>query len=92
MKLQHAAGFAVVAWYLMLPPPAPFGTRLTFEPQSEWKILDQFVSESECRQMLAKLIERMPDTAIDTAQCVPSNDPYLTPEPEPKVVGDRSGG
>ena len=79
MRLQHVAGIAVVAWYLMLPPPASSRQRLINEPLSEWKLLDQFDSESACRQMRAKLIESMPGTAIDTVRCVPSNDPDLMP-------------
>jgi hypothetical protein len=92
MKLHHAAALAFVAWYLMLPPPNLYGQRLAFEPLSDWKLIDEFDSESACRQMRARLIERMPGTEIDTARCVPSDDPNLLPEHEPGVPEDLGGG
>jgi hypothetical protein len=91
MKLQHAAGLVLVAWYLMLPPPTSLGERLIYEPLSEWKLIDEFESESVCRKMRAKLIEQMSRTAIDTARCVPADDPGLAPDSGPKVVSDRAG-
>ena len=92
MKLQHAAGFALVGWYLMLPPPAPSGKRLVNDPLLNWELIDTFESESACENMLAELIKRIPRTAIVTARCVPSNDPYHLPENEPGVVDDLGGG
>lgn len=88
MKPRHAAALALMGWYLMLPPTIGRDQALVYEPLSEWKLVDRFKSERGCRQMLAKLIDRLPDTAIDTARCVPSNDPHLVPEQlVPKVVG-----
>jgi hypothetical protein len=91
MKLQNAAGLVLVAWYLMLPPPASLGERLTYEPLSEWKLIDEFESESVCRKMRAKLIKQMSRTAIDIARCVPADDPALAPDLGPKVISDRAG-
>ena len=92
MKLQHCAGLTLIAWYLMLPPPDMIGRRLLFEPLSDWKLIDEFDSQSECRQMRAKLIEQMPLTEIDTARCVSSNDPRLVPTEKPDDVGALSKG
>jgi hypothetical protein len=88
MKVSHTAELALVGWYLMLPPPALGGRRLIYEPLSEWKLIETFDSEKTCQQTLTKLIERMPDSGIDTARCVPSE--YLTPD-KPEVVGNRAG-
>jgi hypothetical protein len=79
MKLLHAAGFAMVAWYLMLPPPAPSRNRLINEPLSDWKLIEKLNSKDACREMRSKLIELMRGTVIDTARCVPSDDPDLMP-------------
>jgi hypothetical protein len=79
MKLQHAPGFALVVWYLILPPPAPFGRRLTYEPLSDWKLIEKFDSNRTCQEMRSKLIDLMRGTAIDTARCVPADDPDLMP-------------
>jgi hypothetical protein len=89
MKTHYATGLVLVTWYLMLPPPAPYGRRLIYQPLSDWKLIDKFDSEQVCRQMLAELTKQMPDSGIDTARCVPNNDPYLTPEQEPKTLGYR---
>jgi hypothetical protein len=78
MKLQNA-GFAMVAWYLLLPPPAPSGRRLINEPLADWKLIEKFNSKDACREMRSKLIELMRGTVIDTARCVPSDDLELMP-------------
>jgi hypothetical protein len=92
MKLQHVVGFVLVAWYLILPPLMSSGQRPMYEPLSEWNLIDEFDSESVCRQMRAKLIKRMPGTAIDYARCVPSNDPDLVPILAPGIADDLGGG
>jgi hypothetical protein len=58
MKFRHAAALALIVWYLMLPPPAPSGGRLIFEPLSEWKLIETFDSKNACQQMRSKLIEQ----------------------------------
>jgi hypothetical protein len=90
MNLRHYAGLTLIAWYLMLPPPDMIGRRLSYEPLPDWRLLDEFDSERECRQTRAKLIEQMPLTEIDTARCVPSNDPRLVPSEKPNDVGALS--
>ena len=79
---------ASVTWYLMLPPPADGipNRRLTFEPLSQWLMLDHFDSQRSCEAIRTKLIEQMPGSAIDTSRCVPSNAPELNrPKLQPGV-------
>jgi len=85
-NIPHIAAFAIVAWYLMLPPPALTGERLFYAPLLEWKLVDEFDSKSACQQMRLKLIERMPDSGIDTARCLSGDDFHPSPEPKRKVV------
>jgi hypothetical protein len=86
MNPRHAAELALMAWYLILPPTLGRSLALTYEPLSEWRVIDKFNSKTECEQIRSKLIDRLPDTAIDTTRCVPDTD--LTPEQKiPKVVG-----
>lgn len=69
----------------MMPPPAGRGSRLTYEPLSRWERVDSFATKEGCEQMRAKLIKRMPASAIDTSRCVSSDDPNLPKKPrEPK--------
>lgn len=77
MKLGHAAAFAIVGWYLMVPPPAGGGNRLSYEPLSEWELIDTFDSRQACEQMRDELIRRMPASAMDTSRCISSDDPNL---------------
>jgi hypothetical protein len=67
MKTHHAAALWLAVWYLILPPSASSGKRLTDAPLSDWKSIDEFDSQSTCIQMRAKLIKSMPSTEIDTA-------------------------
>jgi len=85
--IPHVAALAIVGWYLMLPPPGLVGTRRSFAPLLEWKLIDEFDSKTTCQQMRLKLIERMPDSEIDTARCFSGEDFHPTPEPKHKVVG-----
>jgi len=88
MKMHHAAALALAVWYLILPPPAPSGKRLTDAPLSEWKIIDEFYSQSTCLQMRSELIASMPRTEIDTSLCVPSGVQDLAPGQEPAIAND----
>jgi hypothetical protein len=88
MKKQHAAALGLAVWYLILPPPAPSGRRLTDAPLSDWKSIDEFDSQSTCLQMRAKLIASMPRTEIDTSLCVPGGVPDLAPGQEPAIAND----
>jgi hypothetical protein len=71
---------------MILPPPSTSGQRLRKAPLWDWKRVDEFDSESACRQALAKLIEDMPNSGMDTARCVP--DDYLKGQHIPEKVGE----
>jgi hypothetical protein len=71
------AALPLLGWYLMLPPDAGGGYRLTYEPLYKWLMVDSFPSESACEDARAKLMKRMPKSAIDTSRCVSSDDPNL---------------
>ena len=86
--MRHAAALGLAAWYLILPPPAPSGKRLTGAPLSDWKSIDEFDSQSTCLQTRAKLIASMPNTQIDTSLCVPGGVQGLAPGQEPAIVDD----
>jgi len=76
----------VAAWLLMLPPNTGLqGRRLRFEPLGQWKTIDKFSSRTECERMRSELVQRMPNSAINTARCVSEDDPALSPNPEPKI-------
>ena len=92
MKIQmrhipHIAALAIVGWYLMLPPRGTMGQRLFFAPLLDWKLIDEFDSERACQEMRFKLIERMPESGIDTARCFSGDDFHPSQEPKRKVVG-----
>jgi hypothetical protein len=80
MNRSDAAALALVGWSPLLPPTFGQDRALKYAPLSEWKLISTFDSERACQHMLQELIKRMPDTAIDAARCVPSNDPHLVPE------------
>ena len=88
MMTRHVAALALAAWFLILPPAAPSGKRMTDAPLLDWKRVDGFDSESTCLQMRAKLIERMRGTRIDTALCVPGGLHDLAPGQQPAIVDD----
>ena len=86
MNLHHRAACVLVSWFIILPPPSTSRHRLINAPLWDWKRVDEFESESACRQMLAKLIARMPDSGMDTARCVPSS--YLKNQHIPQKMGE----
>jgi hypothetical protein len=81
MKRSHATMIALMAWYLMLPPPGGADRRLIYAPLFQWKTIDRFDSKTRCEDIRRQLIARMPGTAIDTSRCIPSDDPDLGPPP-----------
>ena len=87
VKIGHSTALALVGWYLMLPPTVDRDRAFIYAPLSEWKLIEKFDSEGACEQMRTKLVERMPDSAIDTTRCVPSETPFLNPQGQPKIVG-----
>jgi hypothetical protein len=85
MRPRHRAACVLAGWVMILPPLLTSGQRGANAPLWEWRRVDQFDSESACRQALAKLIEQMPDSGMNTARCVPSD--YLKNEQVPQKVG-----
>ncbi|HEY6418785.1 MAG TPA: hypothetical protein VIX59_07275 [Candidatus Binataceae bacterium] len=57
MKLRHAAAFALVGWYLMLPPAAKWMAQLleTGKPLSEWDAQESFDTAQECKAAQRKI-------------------------------------
>ena len=89
-KIRHVAALALMGWSLIVLPAAGAGRRLRFEPLWTWKAIDTFNSQEECEQMRRELIQRMPGTAIETAQCVSGDDLRLKGKPEEQpLVGDN---
>jgi hypothetical protein len=51
MKPRHAAALALVAWYLMMPPPKAVGDHFETNfnaPLSKWTRLRRFDLQSQC--------------------------------------------
>ena len=67
MKPRHAAAFALVSWYLMIPPILPIGDTVdvkngrwwtqTAAPLSKWQISSSYDSASDCENLKDKLIK-----------------------------------
>jgi hypothetical protein len=87
MNIRHAAAFALVGWYLMLPLRK--GTTVLVDaPIASWKHVDSFDSASECRDAALdfgsrakKLFGANGDyTTVNQwnlYQCIASDDPRL---------------
>lgn len=87
IKTRHAAAFALVGWYLMLPPLADYringkhvaSLRDTSAPFSKWTTLDSFDTAAECEKALVANT----DAALNRGegdqpyQCVATDDPRL---------------
>ncbi len=80
------AALPLLGWYLMLPPDAGGGNRLSYESLYKWTIVDTFTSQSACQDARAKLMKRMPKTAIDTSRCVSSDDPQMPKPRKPSAI------
>jgi hypothetical protein len=51
MKSHHAATLALVAWFLMMPPPRPVGDHFKtnfYAPISKWTKIRRFDLQSQC--------------------------------------------
>jgi hypothetical protein len=87
MKPSHAAAFALVGWYLMMPPYKGIIWGCDpIAPMSQWSRLWSFNSESECKDRLDDL-RKKPDTQrrgfggnyyrFMNSVCILSSDPRL---------------
>jgi hypothetical protein len=84
MKPHHAAGLALIGWYLMLPPHHVRNLRVTVSadaPLREWKILKPFDKAVDCDHELTQRIMDCGNCPLDSlwlsAQCVATDDPRL---------------
>jgi hypothetical protein len=50
MRLSHAAGLALVGWYLMLPPFSREPLSFKNLPLSKWSIYKRYNGPDKCRQ------------------------------------------
>jgi len=76
MKPRHAAAFALVGWYLMLPTPRGHNS-LRYGPDlplSKWTVFQSFDSADDCGTTLAhmllatkKALKKIRDNDLDTA-------------------------
>jgi hypothetical protein len=84
MKLRHAAAFALIGWYLMVPPSPRVSIGDTQAPIREWTRKSAFDIESECKQKISKGCYTFQsgeefgfEGPLCNAQCVESTDPRL---------------
>ena len=59
MNLRHAAAFALVGWYLMVPPLTPGGGPhevLFHAPLSKWEVGEDDDSKAECEESRKEFI------------------------------------
>jgi len=90
MKFRHSAVFALIGWYLMLPP-TPHTQKQRDDildhgaPLSQWSILQSFDTAKECENERTKIekpyINGAPiplaATPFVTGQCIATDDPRL---------------
>ena len=87
MKPYHAASLLVVSWYLFTPSILQFG-RSTTEPVRDWRLIEKFELKRECQEWRTKLIGLVPNSGIERARCISSDDPDLMPKEKPGAVDD----
>jgi len=64
MNANHLAGVALVAWYLMVPPPVNTPYKIDTEaPLASWKVHQSFQTEQDCKQSLAAAKSKYNQTA-----------------------------
>ena len=70
MKSCHAAAFAIVAWYLMIPPIGADNNVDARAPLSQWRRGVSFNSQKECDDSLKDAIQNpmTPDEYKDAAK------------------------
>jgi hypothetical protein len=96
MKPRYATAFALLGWYLMMPPPSrtqPFG-RNTEAPIAEWEIMQSFDTADACEDSRSFSLDKHKNEvanqptnskesyalAVTFAQCVATEDPRLKPK------------
>jgi hypothetical protein len=58
MNLRHAAAFALVGWYLMIPPGS--GSRVDIDaPLNKWSVFRSFDTAAECKSQLAYQLNKI---------------------------------
>jgi hypothetical protein len=93
MKPRHAAALALVAWYLMIPPPRQIDSRFQtnfLAPIDKWVQLRRFELESECEAARDDYMKNPPggvanmlsskqqaQAVMKAAKCVSADDPRL---------------
>ncbi|MGD0117576.1 MAG: hypothetical protein ABSD30_05905 [Candidatus Binatus sp.] len=81
-KSSHAAAFALVGWFLMIPPIFPNQEIVPNAPLSQWKTIDTYQTAVGCQTELAKLTALVAGNVTQNpiqkrtlaAQCVSSDD------------------
>ena len=65
MNLRHAAGVALVGWYLIIPPLINAPSKIDTEaPLKTWKVYKKFNTEEECRKSLSAAQSKYGHTAV----------------------------
>ena len=59
MKIRHAAAFALMGWYLIVPPYVlpHINERELWAPVSQWKIIEHFDTATACEGYLQEMKE-----------------------------------
>jgi len=92
MKLRHVAALALVAWFLMMPPPRTVGDHFEtnfYAPLSKWTKLRRFDLQSQCEttreayqkkptgNLVIMLGAAEAQATTKASRCVASDDPRL---------------
>jgi hypothetical protein len=89
MKQRHAVAFALVGWYLMVPPSKDASHIDPSVPLPKWVVLRAFDTAAACndgqdqlRYRVSRLnlqipVESAASEAAEFSQCIASNDPRL---------------
>ena len=89
MTFRHAAAFALLGWYLILPPAAEAPRFDLTAPLNKWTVDSKFASDGECKQVLAahrleEARKHIEPRVWTFGRCVASSDPRLAPEQKVK--------
>ena len=81
MKLRHAAAFALVGWYLLVPSPEMARLRQAEPLSSRWYHVGVYDSKDACADMIATKLAQQTDESerwrYSKAICVDSGDPRM---------------
>jgi hypothetical protein len=92
MKPRHVAALALVAWFLMMPPPRTVGDHFEtnfYAPLSKWTKLRRFDLQSQCEttreayqkkptgNLVIMLGAAEAQATTKASRCVASDDPRL---------------